>query len=747
MQSLSDFALQYNLVSETSLLLDDLKNMAQPVTSGGVEFSHRSSMRERLVNAVSEIRKRYPDLDPDTESYIEGIIIENGEYFESIEEVYEAVGGFLEVLGGNRDAHRCCIDVYNIIHPNGYIDSRERLHEPVHMTALVNSFNERVMDAASIWVAKREISSTVDPAKLAKAEARSREKQSKKPQDNKVSSLRTNVCNLESACVTQRQGKKDRLSTTGAIKITDLHIKDFDISFGKRVILQNANLHLSFGHRYGLVGRNGSGKTTLLRALASGDLRLPPGLTVLHVEQEVMGDNTPAIESVLQADTQRATLMAELAKLRAGKESDEASSRLVQIFDQLSTIDADSASARAASILHGLGVEAQKQDCPTREFSGGWRMRLALARALFAKPDLLLLDEPTNMLDMRAMIWLENYLLTWKGIMVVVSHDQAFLNAIATDIIHLVANRLDAYRGDYDAFVKARDERLLNEEREYLAQKAERDHIQQFIDTFRYNAKRASLVQSRIKALERMPKLVPPEKPIKVIFKLPECEKIALQPLVQLEGVHFHYLSETPLLEDVDLTVLYNSRICVVGENGAGKTTLLRLLLGDLKPVKGLRHCHRSLRMAYFSQHHVDQLDLDVSSLEFLTKKFPGEAERCYRSQLASFEIDPLLAQQPIGSLSGGQKSRVAFAALCMLRPNLLILDEPTNHLDIETIDALAESLKNFGGGVVLVSHDERLIASVCTECWASRVSVLTGGLEEYKKAVRRELEAGEIIR
>ncbi|VDM33473.1 unnamed protein product [Hydatigera taeniaeformis] len=431
-------------------------------------------MRERLASALGEVRKRYPDLDPDTDSYLEGIIIENGEHFESIDEVYEAIGGFLENLGGNRDARRCCTDVYNIIHPNGHVTTEERLDEPVHMAVLVNNFNERVIDTASIWMAKREVTSNIDAAKLAKAEARSREKQAKKLQNNDALSSKQ----LESACVSQQPDRKEKFSTTGTSKIVDLHIENFDISFGKRVLLRDANLHLSFGRRYGLIGRNGSGKTTLLRALANGDLRLPPGLSVLHVEQEVMGDNTPAIESVLQADTKRSALMAELAKLKEGQENDETSSRLAQIFDQLVAIDADSAPARAASILHGLGVEAQMQNRSTKEFSGGWRMRLALARALFAKPDLLLLDEPTNMLDMRAMIWLENYVQTWKGIMVVVSHDQAFLNAIATDIIHLVANRLDAYRGDYDAFVKAREERLLNEEREYLAQKAERDHIQ-----------------------------------------------------------------------------------------------------------------------------------------------------------------------------------------------------------------------------------------------------------------------------
>lgn len=475
---------------------------------------------------------------------------------------------------------------------------------------------------------------------------------------------------------------------------------------------------------------------------------------MLHVEQEVVGDNTQAIESVLEADTVRAGLLSELAKLKSSQ-SNEAADRLGEVFNQLIAIDADSAPARAAAILHGLGFDTEMQKRPTKHFSGGWRMRLALARALFANPDLLLLDEPTNMLDMRAVIWLEGYVQTWAGIMIIVSHDQAFLNAVASDIIHLTAKRLDGYRGDYDTFVKSREERLLNEEREYLAQKAEREHIQVFIDTFRYNAKRASLVQSRIKALERMPKLVIPEKVTQVHFRLPECEKV-LQPLVQLDEVFFHYTEATPILDKVDLTILYNSRICIVGENGAGKSTLLRLILGELEPTKGLRHSHRTLRMGFFSQHHVDQLDLNVSSLEFLMKKFPGETEQRYRSQLASFEIGALLAQQPIGSLSGGQKSRVAFAAICMSRPNLLVLDEPTNHLDIETIGALGESIQSFNGGVVLVSHDERLISTVCKETWVcsryiagthlddtvgSKVIVLSGGLEEYKKSVRGQLD------
>uniref|UniRef100_A0A0X3PWD2 ATP-binding cassette sub-family F member 3 n=1 Tax=Schistocephalus solidus TaxID=70667 RepID=A0A0X3PWD2_SCHSO len=716
-------------------------------------------MQAKYAEAMKEVRRIFPSMDEDVDAYLEGIITENGDHFESPEEVFEAVGSFLE--GSNPDLDvsgikKLCMDLFQILRPNWELDGTTALDEPVHMASLVNNFNDRVINTSSIWMAKRENASTVDKKKLAKAEAKLKEKTSKKSSNSDFS--KTVALETDTACVNQQPDRREKTATSadGSLrKVTDIHIENFDISFGSRVLLQGASMHLALGRRYGLIGRNGYGKTTLLRALACGDLRLPQGVSVLHVEQEVIGDMTPAIESVLEADTERATLLAELANLKSmkGPEADSGG-RLGDIFHRLVEIDADSAPARAAAILYGLGFDPDMQNRPTKEFSGGWRMRLALARALFARPDLLLLDEPTNMLDMRALIWLEGYVQSWPGIMIIVSHDQAFLNCVATDIIHLTSKRLDAYRGNYDVFVKAREERLLNEEREYQAQKAEREHIQQFIDTFRFNAKRASLVQSRIKHLERLPKLIEPEKVAKVVFRLPECDKV-LQPLVQLDEVYFHYVPEKSILEKIDLTVLHSSRICVVGENGAGKSTLLKLILGDLNPTKGLRKVHRSLRIGYFSQHHVDQLDLKVSSLEFLMKKFPGETEQRYRSQLASFEIGALLAQQPIGSLSGGQKSRVAFAAISMLRPNLLVLDEPTNHLDIETVGALGEAIKTFNGGLVLVSHDERLISSVCNEIWVcsrchfgppeegqgSRVKVLKGGLEEYKSAVHKQLD------
>ncbi|VUZ50509.1 unnamed protein product [Hymenolepis diminuta] len=441
-------------------------------------------MQSRFTDAVQLIRSEYPGLDPDIDSYLEGIITENGDHFESVDEVYEAIGSFLEDANKSADVRKCCKDVYNTLKPDGSVNTNERLDEPVHMASLVNTFNDRVMNTSSIWMVKKEIPSSVDSKKLRKAEARALEKAAKKL--HSAESSKTNPYEVETASVSQQLDRREKLSTDGsAKKLTDLRIDNFDISFGSRILLQNASLKLALGHRYGLVGRNGYGKTTLLRALANGDLRLPQGLTVLHVEQEVVGDNTPAIESVLQADTKRASLLAELEKLKRGNDvdSDAASFRLAEVFDQLVSIDADSAPARAAAILHGLGFESDMQTKPTKEFSGGWRMRLALARALFAKPDLLLLDEPTNMLDMRAIVWLESYIQSWSGIMIVVSHDQAFLNAVATDIIHLTSQRLDAYKGDYDDFIKARDERLINEEREYNAQMAERAHIQVILKT------------------------------------------------------------------------------------------------------------------------------------------------------------------------------------------------------------------------------------------------------------------------
>lgn len=370
-------------------------------------------------------------------------------------------------------------------------------------------------------------------------------------------------------------------------------------------------------------------------------------------------------------------------------------------------------------------------------------MRLALARALFAKPDLLLLDEPTNMLDLKAIIWLENYLQTWQSTLLIVSHDRSFLNTVSQEILYLHSQKIEPFRGNYENFLKTKLENNKNQQREYEAQLEYRQHIQLFIDKFRYNANRAATVQSKIKQLEKLPELKPVEKEKEVVLKFPEVDHLNGS-ILRLDEVDYYYTKERPIFKKVDISASMDSRICIVGENGAGKTTLLKVLTGDFEPTNGFRHTHRALRIGYFTQHHVDGLTMNMNCVEVMQNKFPNRPIEEYRGELGKFGVSGDMAMQSINSLSGGQKSRVAFALLSMLNPNFLILDEPTNHLDMETIEALGIALNKFTGGVILVSHDERLITLVCKELWLCRegtVKSIKGGYEEYRKLMEKELE------
>uniref|UniRef100_A0A3Q1CSN9 ATP-binding cassette sub-family F member 3 n=1 Tax=Amphiprion ocellaris TaxID=80972 RepID=A0A3Q1CSN9_AMPOC len=571
---------------------------------------------------------------------------------------------------------------------------------------------------------------TVDAKKLEKAEAKLKAKHERR--NEKDSQKASSPLVLEEASASQASSKKDnRVDQSGKNRSYDIRIENFDVSFGERCLLQGAELSLASGRRYGLIGRNGLGKTTLLKMLASRNLRVPGHISILHVEQEVAGDETAALQSVLESDRQREDLLHEEKMLNArianGTADGMESVRLSEIYVKLEEIEADKAPARASVILAGLGFSPRMQQQATKEFSGGWRMRLALARALFARPDLLLLDEPTNMLDVRAILWLENYLQTWQSTILVVSHDRNFLNAVVTDIVHLHSQRLDSYRGDYENFIKTKEDRLKNQQREYEAQLQYRQHIQVFIDRFRYNANRAAQVQSKLKLLEKL---------------FPDNFEKLSPPILQLDEVEFYYTPDQRLFSGLNLSADLESRICIVGENGAGKTTVLKLLMGELTPVGGVRQAHRNLKIGYFSQHHVDQLDLNVCSVELLLNKFPGRTEEEYRHQLGGYGITGELATRPVASLSGGQKSRVAFAQMTMPCPNFYILDEPTNHLDMETIEALAKALNKFRGGVILVSHDERLIRLVCKELWVcenGKVQRIDGGFDEYRDILHEQ--------
>ncbi|NXJ13751.1 ABCF3 protein, partial [Odontophorus gujanensis] len=588
---------------------------------------------------------------------------------------------------------------------------------------------------------KRGQTSMVNTKKLEKAEAKLKAKQDKRMERDFVKSSGPLV--LEEATASQAASKKEtRMESSGKNKSYDVRIENFDVSFGERVLLAGADLNLAFGRRYGLVGRNGLGKTTLLKMIATRSLRIPSHISVLHVEQEVAGDETPALQSVLECDTTRESLLREekelTAKVNSGRGEGTEGARLSEIYAKLEEIEADKAPARASVILAGLGFNTKMQQQITKEFSGGWRMRLALARALFAR----LVSGPTNMLDVKAILWLENYLQTWQSTILVVSHDRNFLNTVATDIIHLHSQRLDMYRGDFENFMKTKEERLKNQQREYEAQQQYREHIQVFIDRFRYNANRASQVQSKLKLLEKLPELKPVNKESEVMMKFPDGFEKFSPPILQLDEVDFYYDPNHYIFRSLSVSADLESRICVVGENGAGKSTMLKILMGDLTPVRGIRHAHRNLKIGYFSQHHVDQLDLNISAVELLARKFPGKTEEEYRHHLGSYGVSGELAVRPVASLSGGQKSRVAFAQMTMSCPNFYILDEPTNHLDMETIEALAKALSRFRGGIILVSHDECFIRLVCHELWVCENATVTrieGGFSQYRDILKEQ--------
>ena len=506
----------------------------------------------------------------------------------------------------------------------------------------------------------RKVESRVDRKKLEKAEAKIAAKQAKKAvkyveyeasrlldQPNEAQSYEEFFMSVNPLQLGGDQAKSK-----------DIKVNAVDISIGGKRILSDTMLTLAFGRRYGLVGQNGIGKSTLLRALSRREVSIPTHISILHVEQEITGDDTPALQAVLDADVWRKHLLAEQEKIskqlselesqrasmadrssdaeRLDQEREGLDTTLSDIHAKLSEMESDKAESRAATILAGLGFSPERQHFATKTFSGGWRMRLALARALFCEPDLLLLDEPSNMLDVPSITFLSNYLQTYPSTLLVVSHDRAFLNEVATDIVHQHSERLDYYKGaDFDSFYATKEERRKTAKREYEKQMFERAHLQTFIDKFRYNAAKSSEAQSRIKKLEKMPILEAPEGEYTVHFKFPDVEKLS-PPIIQMTGVSFGYSKDNILLRNIDLDVQLDSRIGIVGPNGAGKTTVLKLLTGQLSPIAGLISQNPRLRIGYFAQHHVDALDMNDSAVGFMSKKYHGKSDEEYRRHLGA---------------------------------------------------------------------------------------------------------------
>ncbi|KRT84285.1 ABC transporter ATP-binding protein, partial [Oryctes borbonicus] len=495
------------------------------------------------------IKTEFPLIDDDLKQYVEDVLENGAEDFEDSEEIYDAVGEVLHEISSDKTEEeiRCiCDKLLNMLKPNKDVNNpnglTKVLNAPVNLGAMAANLESNVDDIKSIWVTQRDDTLKVDARKLEKAQAKLQEKQEKRSKDHTKTPVPPK---LESATASQVTSKKEsKMEAKGNNRTQDIRIENFDIAYGDRVLLKGADITLAFGRRYGLVGRNGLGKTTLLRMISSGQLRIPSHISVLHVEQEVIGDDTLAIDSVLQCDTVREGLLKrekELSTAINSRTTDaELSNELTEVYTQLQNIEADKAPAKASIILNGLGFNKVMQSQPTRTFSGGWRMRLALARALFSRPDLLLLDEPTNMLDIKAIIWLENYLQNWPTTLLVVSHDRNFLDTVPTDILYLHSQRIEPYRGNYEQFIKTKTEKHKNQQREYEAQQQHRAHVQEFIDRFRYNANRASSVQSKIKMLEKLPELKPIEKEVEVILRFPDTEPLS-PPILQLNEVCFWY--------------------------------------------------------------------------------------------------------------------------------------------------------------------------------------------------------------
>ncbi|KAG4078968.1 hypothetical protein HA402_010920 [Bradysia odoriphaga] len=694
------------------------------------------------------LKKEFPSMDSETKQYIEGILTGGADDFESGDDLYDAIGDLLHEIAaekGEDDIRDLCEQFLCLVKPLDNVRKGAKvLDAPKSLGQMAANMEGLQEDISSIWVVSRDDNLKVNSKKLEKAQQKLQQKQDKRSDVVKPAVM---APQLQTASASQVVSKKDnQMEVKGNNRSMDIRIENFDVSYGNKVLLQNADLLLANGRRYGLVGRNGLGKTTLLRMISGKQLTIPSHITILHVEQEVIGDDTSALASVLECDFVRERLLKEekeiAAEVAAGSTDPALSQKLTEIYQSLELIESDKAPARASIILIGLGFTKEMQARSTKTFSGGWRMRLALARALFSKPDLLLLDEPTNMLDIKAIIWLENYLQNWPTTLLVVSHDRNFLDTVPTDILHLHSQRIEVYKGNYEQFDKTRTEKHKAQRREYEAQMAHRQHVQEFIDRFRYNANRAASVQSKIKMLEKLPELKPVEKEVEVVLKFPEVEPLN-PPVLTLNEVSFMYNKDKVIFNSINLNANLESRICIVGENGAGKTTLLKIMQGMLTPTGGMINQHRGLKYGYFAQHHVDQLNMNTTCVGLLQETFPGKPVEEYRRQLGSFGISGDLALQLVASLSGGQKSRVTFAKMCMARPNFLILDEPTNHLDIETIAALGAAINKFNGGLILVSHDERLIRMVCKELWVcanGTVTSLEGGIEEYKRLVLKEL-------
>ncbi|KAF0428195.1 P-loop containing nucleoside triphosphate hydrolase protein [Gigaspora margarita] len=538
---------------------------------------------------------------------------------------------------------------------------------------------------------------------------------------------------------------------TSQTRAKDVKIEQYSLSFHGRVLIENATIELNFGRRYGLVGHNGSGKSTFLASLAAREVPIPDHIDVYLLNQEADPCDLNAIDYVIRAAKEEvARLEKEVEDLLTENDEDPS---LEDLYDRIAALDESTFQARASGLLYGLGFSQDMMAKKTKDMSGGWRMRVALAKALFIRPTLLLLDEPTNHLDLEACVWLEEYLKTYNRILLLVSHSQDFLDNVCDQTIHLTEKKkLNYYGGGYSTFVKTKAELEVNQMKAYNKQQDEIAHIKKFIasaGTYANLVRQAKSKQKIIDKMEAAGLVEKVEAPSTFKFKFSDVEKLP-PPVLQFDQVSFSYNGSTNpkdlLYKDLDLAVDMDSRIALVGPNGVGKSTLLKLMIGELQPVQGRISRHTNLKLAKYSQHSADQLEMDLNPIEYMRKKFAhlnGDVD-FWRSQIGRYGLTGAHQTSPIRTLSDGLKTRLVFAELVLSTPDIVLMDEPTNHLDMESIDSLALAIQSFSGGVVLVSHDFRLISQVAQEillCKDKKVKPFKGSIEDYKKQLQRGIK------
>lgn len=613
---------------------------------------------------------------------------------------------------------------------------------------------DMMMSAEDVIAEQSQQQQDDDPyANLSKKEKKKKKKQLE--YERQVASVRAQNAlegdfSISQAELSSRQAMLENAS--------DIKLERFSISAHGKELFVNADLLIVAGRRYGLVGPNGKGKTTLLKHIANRALSIPPNIDVLLCEQEVVADDTPAVQAVLKADTRRLKLLEEEKQLQARLEKgeDSVAERLDKVYEELRVIGAAAAEAKARRILAGLSFTPEMQNRPTKKFSGGWRMRVSLARALFMEPTLLMLDEPTNHLDLNAVIWLNNYLQGWKKTLLIVSHDQSFLDDVCTDIIHLDNQKLYYYRGNYLTFKKMYVQKQKELQKQYDKQekklkdlkaggKSTKQAEKQTKDALTRKQQKGKKKGGQEEESLEAPELLKRPKEYTVKFTFPNPPPLS-PPILGLHSVDFGYEGQKPLFKNVDFGIDMDSRICIVGPNGVGKSTLLLLLTGRINPSKGEMRKNHRLKVGFFNQQYADQLNMEETATEYLQRNFNlpyQDARKC----LGRFGLESHAHTIQISKLSGGQKARVVFAELSCRQPDVLILDEPTNNLDIESIDALSEAINEYKGAVIIVSHDARLITETQCTLWVVEdctVNQIDGDFEDYKREVLEAL--GETV-